>query len=97
MAALETIILDIPGVTSGCFGNVCCRISFVLIFFLFVCLIMIIYSSLTQFNVHNKNHLMDVYFCRISRLWYKCSLYEADILLWKRAFTSMQRDDLYMH
>ena len=121
MAALETIILDIPGVTSGCFGNVCC-ISYVLIFFLFVCLFDdYLHSSLTQFNagadpgfqvgggggapppwirpcnVHNKNNLMDVYFCRISRLWYKCSLYEADILLWKRAFTSMQRDDLYMH
>ena len=50
MAALETIILDIPGVTSGCFGNVCC-ISFVLIFFLFVCLFDdYLHSSLTQFN-----------------------------------------------
>lgn len=38
---------------------------------------------------------MDVHFCRMSRLWYNCSLYEADILLWKRAFTSMQSDALY--
>lgn len=99
MAALETIILDIPGVSSGCFGNVCCRISFVLIFFLFVCLFDndYLHSSPTQFNVHNKNHLMDVYFCRISRIWYKCSLYETDILLWKRAFTSMQRDDFSLY